>query len=821
MLPGALAADLRYSLKTLRGAPLVSAMAVVTLGLGIGAATAVLSVVANVVLRPLPYPDADRLMQVPGSVVPGGSREVSWLNYEDWRREASPFIDLAAYAESDATFGWEGGAESLRGALVTANFFDVIGVAPALGRAFSVDEDTHGGPDAVILSHALWQSRFGGDPAVVNTTVPLDDARVPVVGVMPAGFAAPFAGLDYWAPMQGEELMERVGLPTGTRSLSFALVLGRLNDAVPLDSAQSRLQALAARVAADAGVPDDRRDVPALVPMLEDLVGGVRSMLYLILAAAGLVLLVAAMNVAGLAFSRATAREREIALRTALGAPRGRIIGQLLTESALLSLAAGALGIAVARALQVLLIRLAPTSVPRLDTVGLDAVTLAFAATATLASGLLFGGVPSILSARAPLLRGLTGGRGASASRSSLRPQRWLVSLQVAVSVVLLTGAALLMNSFARLMSVDLGFDHSQVILAMVEPGDSRYPTATEIDRFYARLLETVRAMPGVSAASTTFSPPLVGNDFRTTVVPEAVTDRDQRVWAGSVVVRDDYFESAGIPLLMGRAFDGSERLGQPPVAIVNQAMAARLWPGQDPLGKRFEFAGGLSGSAGSFDSEFFPREPYTVIGVAGDVRRTELAQPPAPEYYRPHQQIAWRLQYLVVRTTRTAADMSGRLREAVWSIDPAVPVRTVRTQASHVDEAAAAPRFRLALLSVFAALTSLLAMVGLYAVTALAVARRTREMGICLALGASRARVVRGVLAGGLRLVLTGAAIGLPAAWFASQWLSAMLFELEPTDPATYLAVVGATVAVAVLASYGPARRAGRVDPTRVLQAE
>jgi putative ABC transport system permease protein len=493
-----------------------------------------------------------------------------------------------------------------------------------------------------------------------------------------------------------------------------------------------------------------------------------------------------------------------------------------MTESLMISLAAGGLGLLVAWALQSELVRLAPAGLPRLDAIGMGGGTLAFAAAATLLSGVLFGVAPALRSATTPVANGLVGGRGSSAGRTALRPQQMLVSVQVAVAVVLLTGAALLGASFSRLMGVELGFDPGGVTLATVAPDEERYSTPADVDAFYSELLEAVRALPGVSAASTTYSPPLVGNDFRTRVLPEGRDDTTENMeWVGSVVVGNDYLATTGVPLLQGRSFTPSDRLGRPLVAVVNETLARQFWPGEDPVGKTFTFTGGIRGSLDSFEPAYFPREAFTVVGVVGDVRQASLDEEPRAEYYRPHAQLPWGFQYLVVRTAGPVPDLAGTLRRTVWDIDATVPVRSVRTLTSYVEDAAAQHRFRMLLLGVFAALTGVLSTVGLYAVMALAVARRTREMGIRLALGAARGTVVRGVLANGLRLVAAGAVVGLAVAWYGSRVLASMLYGVTPTDLPTYAGVLAVVGAVSALACYAPARRAGRVDPVRCLQEE
>ncbi|MCH7990965.1 MAG: ABC transporter permease [Gemmatimonadetes bacterium] len=818
--------DLLYARRALMGAPLFSSLAVLTLALGIGATTAVFAVVDGVVLRPLPYPEPDQLVVVLPATDPERTDKVSWPDFRDWREQATGFEGLAAYAEAEEAFEWKGGAEVLPGARVTRDFFDVMGVPLSLGRTFSEPEDLAGGPDAVILSYAFWAARFDGDPDVIGRTVPIDGGSVPVVGVAAEGFSAPFDDTRYWIPVQEDQLLADVGLPTGTRTLSFLSVVGRLEVEAGIVPTGMALRALARRIDESVGKSEGQLSDVTLVPLGEWMVGDVTQTLFFLLAAAGLVLVVAAANVAGLAISRAAVRQRELAVRAALGAGRGRLLRQLMTESAVLSVAAGFLGLLLAWGGQSVLMDLAPAGLPRAAGVDMGTSTLAFAMVATLGSGLLFGLLPSLQASRGDPSRDLSGARGSSGSPRALRPQQLLVSFQFAISVVLLTGAILLTSSFSRLLRVDRGFDTESIVLATVAPSSERYASPEEVQALYAQILDEVRALPGVSSASTTYSPPLFGNGFRTTILAEGEVDDDtNEIWAGTVIIGGDYLATNGIQLLRGRGFDASDRLGEPLVVIVNQTLANRLWPGEDPLGKRFEFAGGLRGSADSFDRAFFPDEFMTVVGVAEDIRRESLESAPEAEYYRPHAQITWRFQYLMVRTAGDPTQLTERLREAIWGVDPTIPVRDVRTLDAQVRESVSAQRFRVLLLTTFAGLTCLLAMVGLYAVMALAVNRRMRETGIRIALGASRGDVMRGVMTRGLRLVSIGVLVGLGVAWAGTELLasllSSMLFEVEATDPLTYALVVLVPAGVGLVACYLPARRASRVDPVVSLQQE
>ena len=814
--------DVRYAFRSLRGAPLFSLVVMVTLALGIGATASVFSVVERVVLRPLPFPDSHELVAIPRTVEEGKTRTHSWPDFRDYREQASGFSGLTAYYETEGTFEWQGGAESLDGAGVAREFFDVMGVPLLIGRTFSEEEDRAGGPKAVILSYGLWRSRFDADEGVLGTTVSINGEQIPVIGITPEGFSFPRESQAFWMPLRDDELLAEVGLPTGGRTLHFLQVIGRVDPAVGLEGAETRFRTLARNIDEASGKPEEIYTSPRLTPLQESLVGDADVTLLLLLAAAGLVLVVACANVAGLSFSRATMRMRELAVRAAIGADRSRLLRQLLTESLLLSMGAGLLGIGLAKALQSGLIRLAPESLPNLAGLGFNPATLGFVGLVTLISGLLFGFFPALKASKADVAAGLAGGRGTSSAPSALRPQQVLVSFQVSLAVVLLVGATLLSTSLLRLSSVDRGFEAESVLVATIDPETGTYDSPARVDAFYRKLLDHVRSFPGVVAASTTYSPPLTDNDFWTTVASEgADPEAGDPPEVGMVIVRDGYFESNGIPLMQGRDFGPQDQLGQPPVAIVNEAMAELLWPGENPLGKRFAFAGGMRGSAESFDDAFFPDNYYTVVGVAGDIRRTDLASPPGPEYYRPHSQITWAFQYLIVRTSGDPAALAADLRSIVWEVDPTVPVKTVEMLSTTVRDAVAIERFRVFLIVGFAGITCILAMVGLYAVMALIVARRSKEIGIRLAMGARKETILRGMLSSGLTLVGIGIVMGVSASLVGGGLLSTMLYEIRPTDPVAYLVVVTLVSVVAVAASLVPAMRAAGVDPIQTLKEE
>ncbi|MGE0554119.1 MAG: ABC transporter permease [Gemmatimonadales bacterium] len=818
---GSTLAALALASRTALRAPIFSGAVVLTLALGIGAASAVFAVVESVLLRPLDYPEAERLVAVATSEATG---DVTWPDYRDWRDGASTVAGLAGYTESSANFEWPEGAEHVEGARVTANSFELLGVAPILGRSFSADEDRFGGAAAMVLSHSLWVRHFGGDSSVIGRSVPIEGGRVPVVGVMPPGFRFPTPTTEYWRPLQEDQVLAAAGLPTGTRRLGFLSVVGRLAPGATPKAASAELESIARRHDDERG--GEPTEVVTVRPLLDSVVGGSRATLLLLLASVGLVFVVACANVAGLMVSRVARRQQELVVRAALGASRTQLAGTLLAESAVLALFAGGCSLAVAALLIRGLKLVAPPGIPRVEQIELAAPSLLVAAGLTVLAGLVLGAAPALGAARRHSLArvasglGLRGGAGAGQ-----RTQRLLVAAQVAAAVVLLGSSALLANSFLRIMGADRGFDAGGLLVSSITPPEEGYGTPERVEEFYARLRARLEALPGVTSVATTYSAPLFGNELRVSIAVEgdehaAPAGSPNRLWTGVVVVSDDYFATTGTPLLAGRSFGPDDRLDALPVAIVSKTTAARLWPGEDPIGKRFRLTGGLSGSADSFDRRFFPREWHTVVGVAGDVRRSGLSEAPSLEIYRPHAQISWGFQYLLVRAERSLEGIAAGLEREVWAIDPRVPVTDVRAMGAQVDASMAGPRFRMLLLSTFAGLASALVLVGIYGVTALSVARREREIGIRMALGAGRRRVLVEVLRDGLRVAAVGLAVGLALTALVARSLRSMLYEIAPTDPLTYLIVALVIGGVALLATWLPARRASRIDPVRTLDS-
>jgi len=818
---GVIGQDVRYAVRSLWGSPLYSLAAVMTLALGIGANAAIFSVVNGVVLRPLPYDDPAELyaLLTDASV----TSAVSWPDFADWQERTDLFAGVAGAIEFGTDVQWNGEAEQLQGGGLTAGSLAALGVSPILGRGFSAEEDTYGGPDVVLLSEGLWERRFGRDPQVLGRTVSMGGDSHTVVGVLPASFAFPDPGLQLWTPLKEAEAIEEAGFSRSSRTIGFIRATGRLAPGTDPRRVAEALTAMVRQAREAEGIDIQEPPTITLLPLHDQVVGNVRGMMLLVFGAVGLVLLVACANMAGLALTRATSREGELAIRTAMGASRGRLMGQMLAESTVLAAGGGLLGLVLAYGLTDLLVRLAPPGLPRIDEVAVDGTVLAFTAAASIVTGIAFGLAPALRAARPDLQDALkSSGRGSGQRAASQRIQQGLVVAQVALAVTLVTGAALLINSFVRLTSVETGFEAENLMKVSVTLPSGGYEDALTTVTFYDELLARVRALPGVLAASATYSPPLSQNEFRQTIVLEGQEeDRDNRTWVGTVIAQSDYFRTVGVDLVRGRTFGPPDGPDDAPVAVVNETMARTLWPDQDPLGQRFTLTGGIWGSLDRMSREFFPKDPFTVIGVVEDVRRSSLGEAPTPEFYRPHAQMGWGSLALMVRTTGDAPQIVAAVRRTIWERDSSVAVSDVLSMGQLMSRSVAAPRFRTLLMGGFALIACLLAMVGVYAVMAYAVARRTREIGIRMALGAQAGRVRRDVLRRGLGISAVGLALGLMAAAVGSRVLASMLFQVSPTDPVTFLLVATLVTLFATLASYVPARRASQVDPVRSMQTE
>ncbi|HEV3469187.1 MAG TPA: ABC transporter permease [Pyrinomonadaceae bacterium] len=796
--------DLRYGLRRLSKSRGFTLVAVGALALGIGANTAIFSVVNAVLLRPLPYPEPEQLVQLWESRPRQNMARVesSPNEFLAWAEESQSFQQLAAVDFASFNLTGRGEPERVSAVLVTAGYFPLLGVAPELGRAFLAEEDQPGKNNVVVLSHDLWQNSFGSDPSVVNQTVSLDAVACTVVGVMPRGFRLP-----------GDARLARpIAFTAEDRARAgshFLQVFGRLKDGVTRERAEAELAGIAARLEQTFAATNVGHQI-VIVPLHEQLVGDVRPALLVLLGAVGLVLLIACANLANLLLARAEARRKEVAVRAALGASRWRIVRQLLAESVLLSAAGGAAGLLLAVWGVDLLISLDPAGVRRVGEVSLDAGVLAFTVALSLATGVVFGLAPALQASKTDFVETLKeGGRSSSGGRRRSRLRSTLVASEVALTLVLLVGAGLLVKSFARLLEVDPGLDPRGVLTLDVSLPPAKYPERQQIAAFYEQLLAEVAALPGVEKAGAVNVLPLGGNDTSNFVQIEGrpPLPSGQALRAGRRNVGADYFGALRIPLKGGRAFAPSDSAEAPPVVVINEAMARAFFAGEDPIGRRIRTG---------------DRSPWvTVVGVVGDVRHRGLDVETRPEMFFPHAQSPSREMTLAVRTAGDPVALVGPVRERVRAVDRDQPVGNVKTMEAWLAESVASRRFSVLLLAAFALVAAVLAALGIYGVVSYGVAQRTHELGLRIALGARRADVLRLVIRQGMKMTLVGAAVGLAASLALTRVMSGLLYGVSATDPSVYAAVSLLVAAVAFLACYVPARRATRVDPMEALRHE
>ena len=792
--------DLKFALRSLRRNPGFALLAVFVMALGIGANTAVFSVVNAVLLKPLAYRDPDRIVTLASLwKSSGGHGLVSAPDFHDWHDQSTAF-DAMAYYSADSTAVMAGGAaEYAHVAAVTPEFFRVFGVEPVVGRLFSAQEEKEGIGGAVLVSYAYWQSHFGGSTAAIGQSLRMLGKSIPIVGVMPPRFRFPDES-EIWLPEESDAGTSRSG--------HNYRVVGRLKPDATLEQAQAQMTAIGGRLARQ--YPDSNKGKSvAVVRMRDEMVRNVRLTLYLLLGAVALVLLIGCANVANLLLAKATSRTREIAIRAAVGASRGRIVRQLFTESAVLALIAGAAGLLLAKWGSDALVALAPGNVPRLAESGIDGWVLAFTLGLSLAACLLFGLAPALEISRVDLNEALKQGasRVLSGGRSG-RMRAALVVAEVALSVVLLAGAGLFIRSFVALHHVALGFQPDHVLVMETSVPASDLAGARRATHLYKDLLADLAALPGVSAVGATRNPPgIVYSDGAYFIdhmgrfspsLPDAVYS----------VMAPGALAALGIPLKRGRDFNGRDTYDAPFTVLINEALARKSFPGQDPLGHMI-YCG--------FDS----LKPMRIVGVVGDVRQCGPAVPPAPEIIMPYEQHPLPSTGLsvLVRTTAGTA-LWGPIQRKVREHSAEVPVKFTSMQ-DLLAENTAAPRFRTLLIGIFAAIAVCLAMAGVYGVMAFSVGQRANEIGVRMALGASTGDVLRLILLQGMLLTGMGLAVGLIAAIAATRLLTSMLFEVQASDPLTYVGVAALLAAVSLAASYIPARRAARVDPMTALRQD
>jgi putative ABC transport system permease protein len=801
--------DVRCGLRMLRKNAGFAVVAVLTLALGIGANTAIFSVIHAVLLNPLPYDDPDRIVVVVESNPSKGFPQfaVSPPNYVDWKKESTAFENMASIARGD--FNYTGGAEPerLSGARVASSFFAVMGVTPATGRTFLPEDDVVGKASVVVLSYGLWTRHFGNDPQVVGKSLTLDGQMYRVVGVMQNGFQFP-RGVDLWLPSE----FDADELSPGARGAHYLRVMARLRPGVSMEKAQAEMAAISKRL--EQQYPRTNTGWSSkLLSLNEATVGNVRPTLLVLFGAVGFLLLIACANVANLLLARATARQREIAIRFSLGASRLRIARQLLTESVLLSGIATGIGVLLAEWAIRALRTLPPSNLPRAASIGLDLPVLAFAAGVAVLTGLLFGFAPALQITRgAPAETLKEGGRASSAGRHGVRSA--LVVLETSLALVLLVGSGLLLKSFLRLQTVDPGFQYKNVVTADISLPRSKYSTDAQKIQFFDELLQRIQSVQGVREVAAASGNPMEGSNLSFAFMTkdlQALSPADQPS-AGYYVISPNYFHTLGIPLLVGRYFTKEDSAGTPRVAIISQAVAHQFFHDKNPIGQTINIGIGRPGGAPIW------RE---IVGVVGDVKDDGLGEAATMTVYEPYTQMGWDDMNLFLRSDSGTSQVAATVRSQVASVDKDQPVGDISTGEQWMAQAVAQPQLRTMLLSLFAGLALVLASLGIYGVMSNTVAQRTHEIGVRMALGAGPSTVLRLVLSNGMRLTLLGIALGTAGAFALTRLMKGFLFHVTPTDPATFVEVALFLFLVALLASYIPARRATRVDPVVALRYE
>ena len=811
-----IAQDVRYALRSMVKSPGFAAVAIATFALGIGVNTAMFSVINAVMLRPLPFPHSDELVDVgeldlrPGQPRTPGS--ASWPNFFDWRSRARTLAQISAY--HDTSFTMTAGRRSLHtpAAVVSADLFATLGVQPALGRGFRLDEE-RAGADIVVLSDTLWREEFGSAPGAIGSTVTLNARPFTIVGVMPPGFRFPIAtpAAQLWVTVAQDARAEPGDTPITTeRGAHFIRVIGRLRSGTAVAAAQSELDAVAAALAREYPDENGTRGI-VLTPELDRLVGDTRRALLVLLAAVGCVLLIACVNVANLLLVRGAGRAHEIALRLALGASRRRLVVQLLTESAVLAAAGTVSGLLIAAWALHVLTSIAPQGVRGLDEVTIDGAVLAFAAATAFVSAIGFGIVPALTGSRTAPGSALGDSGRTTAARGQGRLRAALVIAETGLGVVLLVASGLLVRSFYQLSRTNPGFDASRIVTARFDLPDSRYSYLKQI-AFYDDLLADLNARPGVQASAA--APlPFGGSRYGLSIeLPGESVSRARRPSADFAMVSPGFFTALRIPIVAGRDFTAADHDGAPRVIAINESFARRFFPGRDPIGQRVKI------SLSTTEKEPPWRE---VVAVVGDFKQLALDEPPRPADFVPYAQGLITTPHVIIRTADAPTHIVERLRESLARRDRELALYDVRTLDEYLNRSVASARFQTLLLTLFAALALALTAVGLYGVVAYGVAQRTREFGIRLALGAREREVLRLVLGGAMRMALAGVAIGVAGAALATRLLGSALYQVHPLDPATFATVVATLFVVALAASLVPARRAMRVDPIQALRTE
>ncbi len=803
--------DLRYGARMSLKNPGFTTIAVLTLALGIGANTAIFSVVDALLLRPLPYHEPERLVMLSEKQRDGGRMNIPYPNYSDWRERAQSFEGMASIRNQPLNLTGVDRPAQLRGRTVNWNFFQLLGVRPQLGRLFVAEDDRYGAARTALISNAMWKERFGGDASVIGGKLLLDGESYEVIGVLPPGF-------EYFRPALADDLYTPIGLffkpQTGLtdRRVSMGLyALARLKPGVTVEQANNEMAGIAAQLEREYPEANSGRSAQA-EPLQDVMSEGVRQSLWALLGAVGFILLIACVNVANLLLVRAADRQKEIAVRLALGAHTRRIVRQLLSESLLIALLGGIFGVLVGRWMLSALLALAPDNIPQLSRVSLNDTVLLFTLGVSVLISLLCGALPALHSTRIDLRSSLKEGERSSASAARDMTRKTLLVVEVSLAMVLLVGAGLLVRSMARALGVDPGFNTDHLLTLRIKLPNNAYDEARR-RIFYDECLTRVSALPGVRSAALTVSLPIDGSEWGSGF---SVADKPAPVngnvhgSAATHAVSANYFEMMGIRLLKGRVFTSADTPDVTRISVVNETLARRMWPGEDPIGKRWKF-GRLDG----------PSPWREIIGVVADVKLNGVESETPMELYLPLAQQPRDFLGLVARTAGDPLQAAPAIERAVRAIDKDLPVFSIRSMDQLMGNSLAQRRLTLTLLASFAALALMLAAIGIYGVIAYSVRQRTRDLGIRMALGAQRRDVLKLILAQGLKLTLIGVAIGLLAAFALTRWMEALLFGVRPTDPLTFTVIALVLTLVALVACWIPARHATKVDPLVALRCD
>ena len=812
---GNLVHDLRYGIRMLIKRPGFTVIAVLTLALGIGASTSIFSVLNGVVLKPLPFPDSEKLVRIWTSSQEDDHDAWDGATFVDVQDRNDSFEEIVGYNGKGFNLAEDGPPQVLRGFSVTPNWFLMFGVDAEIGRTLSPDIDIPGSERTIVLSQRLWQSQFGGDETIIGQTLEFSEESFTVVGVMPTGFNFP-EGTEIWAASQyrsPDPPFDFGADPAEVRGAEYFAVLGRLKQGVTIQQAQSEMDAIGARFREE--YPDTKADEGFNIVYLRDsIVGDIRPVLFTLFGAVGFVLLIACANVANLLLVKASGRDKEVAVRMALGANRTRIIGQLITESILLALCGGFLGVLFALWGTDALLALVPEDIPRAMEVTADLGVLGFAMAISLITGILFGMAPALQYSSRNLQESIREGSGRHASgRKGNRVRNLLIIGEVAISLLLVVGAGLMMRTFFTLSAVNPGFDPTDVCSARVWIPTSRYDEDVKVRNFYREVIDGVKRIPGVESAGAVLSLPVnsgINGSLSFTIEGRPVEPGYEPV-SGYQLMSSDYFRTIGIPLLQGRTFTETDNEDAPMVAMINKALAVEMWPGENPIGQRVTW-----GDAISDDVEY-----ATIVGIVGTTRHSGLDEESRTEIYRPYSQAPMPFMTLVVKSKMEESSIVSALRSVVAEVDPGQPVIEAMMMDQVLSESLGQRRFNMLLLGLFAGAALLMAAVGLYGILSFSVTQRAREIGISMALGATTSHIVGNIVREGFRLILIGLVIGTFGAMVLTRLITSLIYGVNATDPITFILGILLMIVVALTASFLPALRASRVDPMIALRIE